>query len=185
MKRKLTSVLALLLAVVMICPVTVFAAGKLSISGAPTGTKYFEKSDPSASAVTLTASGAAASEDYKWGLDDGSVASITPSGNKCTVTPVNSGTVTITVSAEGKEPASKSITFEEKQISELTYTENSSFKTKQYYSGDRFDKSTIAVKLKYNNGDTSKPLADDAYIVTPETLTASTTSVTISYAGFS
>lgn len=183
MKRKLTSVLALLLAVVMICPVTVFAAGKLSISGAPTGTKYFEKSKPSASAVTLTASGAAASEDYKWGLDDASVASITPSGNKCIVTPVNSGTVTITVSAEGKEPASKSITFEEKQIEELTYTEKTTFKNKQYYSGDSFDKSTIAVKLKYNDKTTSAEITD--YIVTPATLTASTTSVTISYAGFS
>lgn len=184
MKRKLTSVLALLLAVIMVCPVTVFATGTLSISGAPTAgtTKYFEKSNPSASAVTLTASGAASGTDYKWGLDDASVASITPSGNKCTVTPLNSGTVTITVSAGDKKPATQSITFEEKQIYELTYTEKTTFKNKQYYSGDSFDKSTIAVKLKYNDNTTSGEITD--YIVTPATLTASTTSVTISYAGF-
>ena len=189
MKRKLTSVLALLLAVIMVCPVTVFAAnGKLSITSNPDKDKvFFDKNDPSKYAVTLTAKGAASDTDYKWSLDDASIANTTisgTSGNTCTVTPVKGGKVTITVSAEGKGSASKSITFEEKQISELTYTpKNPTFNDQKYYSGDSFEKKTITVKLKYNDNTTSDEITD--YIVTPATLTASTTSVTISYAGFS
>jgi hypothetical protein len=163
MKRKLLSIVSLLLAVMMVIPMGIFvyAEGKEETTsgieiyeGSQSGKKITGDTIPayftSGNTFTLEATGGDGS--YNWYSKKTSVATVSGNGATATVTPVKSGIVEICVEDNSGNSASVTYNMEENTVESLII--DSSY-TKDYIVGQSFDVASLKVKAKYKDGSTS------------------------------
>ena len=173
MKKKLVSLLSLILAVVMVMPVSVFADGEETEAPQPLAivvadnasfntsknTFYF---DEEKTTLQLNATGGAG--NYIWTLGTTASADIASISQSGVVTPKAAGKATFEVDSNGAKK-SITITFAARECKRIIVESDPT--VMDYYTGDTFSTAGMIVKAVYNLDADTKTLSASDYTVSP------------------